>query len=251
MDYSFNSENITPQTLEKNNVHVWRMSLDIDLKRLESFMRILADDERARAQRIRIENVKSHYVAARGFLRTILSAYTSRPPEDLEFQYNQYGKPSLSGSDLKGISFNMSHSHGSALYGIALERNLGVDIEKVRENMPHIKIAERFFSSKEYEALLTLPPHQQIPAFFNCWTRKEAYLKARGEGISSSLSNFSVSFLPGEPPALLDHPLGLQETSGWTFMNIDVGPDYKGAVVVEGLGDSKALKMFTQDQLTP
>jgi 4'-phosphopantetheinyl transferase len=234
MDYSSNPENITPQTLEKNNVHVWRMSLDIDQTRLDSFMQILAEDEWTRAQRIRIENVRRHYVAARGFLRMILSSYTNRPPEGLEFKYNQYGKPSLGGSDPVGISFNMSHSHGLALYGIAPERNLGVDIEKVREDMPHIKIAKRFFSIKEYASLLTLPPDQQTPAFFSCWTRKEAYLKARGEGISSSLSSFSVSFLPGEAPALLGHPLGLQETFRWSVMDIDVGPEYKAALVVEG-----------------
>jgi 4'-phosphopantetheinyl transferase len=239
MDLPYYSEPLHHEILCKDNVHVWCVSLDVDAKHANSFMQILAEDERTRAQRIRIENSRRYYVAARGFLRMILSAYLKMRPEHLEFQYNQYGKPAiLSGSDTTGISFNMSHSHGLALYGIALDRKLGVDIEKIREDMPHVKIAKRFFSIQEYAALLTLPPEQQKNAFFSCWTRKEAYLKARGEGIFSSLSGFSVSFLPGEPVSLLDHQLGIQEISRWSVINIDVGPDYKAALVVEGQGIS-------------
>jgi 4'-phosphopantetheinyl transferase len=243
MDLPYYSEPLHQEIVCKDNVHVWCVSLDVDAKRANSFMQILAEDERARAQRIRIENSRRYYVAARGFLRMIVSAYLKKRPEHLEFQYNQHGKPAiLSGSDYTGISFNMSHSHGVALYGIALDRTLGVDIEKIRVDMPHVKIAKRFFSAQEYEALLTLPPEQQTHAFFSCWTRKEAYLKARGEGISSSLRSFSVSFLPGEAPALIDHPLGFQEISRWSVINIDVGPDYKAALVIEGQAASFSRK---------
>ena len=156
-------------------------------------------------------------------------------PEQLRFNYNSWGKPSLSEQQGGlGPRFNVSHSHELALYGFTRNREIGLDIEYMREDMAGEQIAERFFSRAEVETLRTLPASQQTVAFFNCWTRKEAYLKARGQGLTLPLDDFDVSLSPGQPAQLLSVKSGPQELSRWSLKELQPGQGYVAAVAVEG-----------------
>jgi 4'-phosphopantetheinyl transferase len=221
--------------LRKDLVDVWSATLDADEPKLAFLRGILSPEESAKAERMRFAHVRKAFESSRGLLRLIVGTYLNANPIELRFHKNEYGKPSLVDEySRKWVSFNMSHSHGMALYAVGLERQMGVDIEIIREDMRFLDIAERFFSPREYEVLKSLPPDQIRRGFFNCWTRKEAYIKAKGASLSSMISHFQVSLIPGEPAALLDFPMDPEEISRWTFANLELGPDYAGALVVEG-----------------
>jgi len=236
MDTDFFS-NKTPSDihLKNENVDIWCIPLKMNEFKMNTFLKSLSDDEREKAGRLRFNHVKEAFIASRGLLRLILSTYLNIKPQDLEFRYGEHGKPFIQdGFGHGGLTFNMSHSHGMALYGVGLNRSVGVDIEKIRSDMSFENIAKRFFSPPEYEALLKLPPDQIETAFFRCWTRKEAYIKAKGAALSSSIKHFSVSLAPGEPAALLEHQLDAAEVTRWSILDLDVGPDYAAALSVDG-----------------
>ncbi|HKP10473.1 MAG TPA: 4'-phosphopantetheinyl transferase superfamily protein, partial [Blastocatellia bacterium] len=151
----------------------------------------------------------------------------------LSFGYSEHGKPSLAGSHSGDLRFNVSHSHELALFAFTWGRELGVDIEWIRPEVAGEQIAEQFFSRDEVATLRALPPGRQAEAFFNCWTRKEAYIKARGEGLSLPLHLFDVSLAPGEPAALLRAAMS-DETTRWTMTALAPGAGYKAALVAEG-----------------
>lgn len=191
--------------------------------------------ERERAARFHFEHDRNRFIVAHGALRIILSRYLNVTPVRLRFGFNAYGKPSLDDeAGASKIRFNMSHSGGLALYAVAFEREIGVDVEYMRADLAGKEIAERFFSRRETEALNTLAPEVLTEAFFNCWTRKEAYIKARGEGLSHPLHAFSVSLVPGEPAALLSVEGDAQELARWTLVELMPNPDYKAALACEG-----------------
>lgn len=219
-----------------HDVYVWCVSLEVDKASLKSFQQFLSEEERNKIKRLRFEKARNNFIAARYYLRHIVAPYLNAKPEDLEFKYGPYGKPLLAGKfESTDTCFNMSHSHGLALYAITSGRAVGVDIEKVRLDLDCIKIAERYFSPQEVNALRRLPKDQQRQGFFNCWTRKEAYLKAKGEGFSSPADRFQVSLAPGEPAALLDHSSGPAEVAKWSIEDLDVGDGYTAALAVEVL----------------
>ena len=226
-----------PKTLvlPNNTVHVWQASLHVPASRLRAFEDTLAADERARAERFYFQKHREHFIAGRGLLRDILSRYLDRDPDQLRFCYNAYGKPSLTEeTSAEGICFNLSHSHEMALYALTRGREIGVDIEYFRPDVEAEKLAERFFSPREVAVLRALPEHLRKEGFFNCWTRKEAYIKAEGQGMSIPLSTFDVSLTPGEPAALLrtqNHP---QETSRWSLQALNPAPSYAAALAVKG-----------------
>lgn len=167
----------------------------------------------------------------------MLGRYLNIPPEQLRFCYGPYGKPGLA-EDSSGvpIRFNMSHSHELALYAVTREREVGIDIEYRREDFASEQIAQQFFSHGEVAALRALPAQAQVEAFFNCWTRKEAYIKATGQGLSLPLDQFDVSLAPGEQAALLSRQDQPQEASRWTLQELAPGDGYAAAVAVEGSG---------------
>ena len=226
-----------PKTLALSNnaVHVWQASLHVPTSCLRAFEDTLAADERARAERFYFQKHREHFIAGRGLLRDILSRYLDREPDQLRFCYNAYGKPSLiEETSAEGLCFNLSHSHEMALYALTRGREIGVDIEYFRPDVETEKLAKRFFSPREAAVLRTLPEHLRKEGFFNCWTRKEAYIKAEGQGMSIPLSTFDVSLTPGEPAALLrtqNHP---QETSHWSLQALNPEPGYAAALAVKG-----------------
>jgi 4'-phosphopantetheinyl transferase len=220
-----------------NEVHVWRAPLDGPPQQIDSFLHTLAADERTRADRFYFQRDREHFIAAHGVLRAILGLYLNRAPESLSFCYSSHGKPALVwelGRD--AIHFNISHSHGVALYAIARDREVGVDVELIRRDLELEQIAERFFSRREVATLRALPADLRKYAFFLCWTRKEAYIKARGEGLSLPLDQFDVSLIPGEPATLLSTQPDPDEALRWSLQELTLASNYVAAVAVEGHG---------------
>jgi 4'-phosphopantetheinyl transferase len=172
-------------------------------------------------------------VTARGLLRQLLGNYLGLPPRNVGFAVNPFGKPSLAGEGAaSGIRFNVSHSDGLALLGFTRGREIGIDLEKVRSIRE--QIAERFFAPAETAFLRSLPVGEQTGAFFQCWTRKEAYIKARGDGLSRALDSFEVAFGPGVAPAILRAADEADAASRWTVVDLQPAEGFAGALVVEG-----------------
>jgi 4'-phosphopantetheinyl transferase len=218
--------------LGPDDVHVWLASLDRSESGLAELRAVLSEDERRRADRFYFEEDRKHFAAGRGLLRTILATYLSRPPEELRFGLTSYGKPFLSGGE--SLCFNLSHSHGHALFAVTQGRELGVDLERIDHGRSYLELAEHYFSECEKRALRALPAAMQADGFFVCWARKEAYIKARGKGLAIDLSSFDVSLTPGEPAALLACREGPVETGRWTMRALPAIPGYAAALLVEG-----------------
>jgi 4'-phosphopantetheinyl transferase len=220
--------------LGDDEVHVWRATLDQTPSQIQRLLHNLAADEHVRAERFYFERDREQFIASRGVLRAILGGYLHRTPESLSFCYSPHGKPALAGeTDDDAIRFNVSHSHGVALFAVTRGREVGVDIERIRFDLAVVEIAERFFSPREVVMLQALPAVAQPQAFFRCWTRKEAYIKARGEGLSLPLDQFDVS---GEPAAILGTQQDPSEASRWSLQELTPAPGYAAALTVEGRG---------------
>jgi 4'-phosphopantetheinyl transferase len=230
-----------------NEVHVWRVSLNVTASYQQRLKSILSVDENYRAKTYRFLVDRNHFIVARGVLRIILGCYLNMKPNKLKFSYNPYEKPFLIDQpDGHELHFNVSHSHGFGLCAVTQGRELGVDLEKIRPDFINEQIPEHFFSLQEVAKLRALPISLQEKAFFRCWTRKEAYLKAKGGGLSLKLNQFEVSFAPGEPAAILNIFDNPKEKDRWSLIDIDPGPGYTGALAVEGFGlDIKYLQWAT------
>jgi 4'-phosphopantetheinyl transferase len=222
-------------TLAKNEVHVWRASLELPSSRVQALQQDLSEEELERAERFHFQRHQSHFIAARGLLRTILGRYLRTEPRRLHFRYGPKGKPELAGdTSSRALRFNVSHSHGLGLYAVTDDRQIGVDVERIRPDVAGEKIAERFFSPREAATLRELPAEVRQKAFYACWTRKEAYLKAIGEGITLRLDQFEVSVTPGEPAVLFSIHGDSKEASYWSLKALDPEPSYVGALAVKG-----------------
>src|SRR5215207_1379669 len=223
--------------LADHEVHVWRAQIELPSPQVQQLSGILTEDELDRARRFYFEIDRQRFITARGTLRSILSRYIPASPGHLRFYYNQYSKPSLApefSSTL--LNFNLSHSGSMALFAVTRNMEIGVDVERVHSDFEYEEIAKRFFSVNEVATLRTIPTEKKLEAFYNCWTRKEAYIKARGKGLSLPLDSFDVSFAPWELPMLLitkDEP---QERSLWTLLDLKPGIGYAGALAVRGIG---------------
>jgi 4'-phosphopantetheinyl transferase len=220
--------------LADDEVHVWSAKLDQPPSRLRSFCGTLAPDERTRAGRYYFQRDRDRFVIARGVLRAILGSYLSMAPRELCFRYNSYGKPHIrSDQETPDLRFNLAHSHEIALLAVTRGRELGIDIENVRSELEVNQLADHFFSPPEVAKLRALPAQLRTAAFFNYWTRKEAYVKARGEGLSIPLDQFDVSRGPLEPIILLEKMNHSEETR-WSLVELTPVAGYAAALVVEG-----------------
>ena len=206
---------------------VWRIDLGVTDAQLASHREDLSADERARADRFVVERARRELTVTRSVLRRLLGASLARDPGSLTFQYGSDGKPALSGNEL---AFNVSHSHGRALIAVAACGCLGVDLEKVRAEMRHERVAERYFSVAERDVLRSLPAGEKAAAFFRCWARKEAWLKAKGTGLRLPLGGFDVSLAPGEPARLLATRFDGEEASRWSLVELDAGAGFQAAL---------------------
>lgn len=215
-------------------VHLWRASLARPTAQRLRLAQFLAPDELERAARFHFAHDRQEYVVGRGLLRWLHGRYRHILPTDIRFTYNDYGKPSVAQDD--GWQFNISHSHGKILIGFCRSAEIGVDIEQIRLPDHADELARRFFSAAEAAAFALARPEQRAEAFFNCWTRKEAYIKAIGEGLSCPLSDFDVALLPEEPARLQRIRGDERLAAGWTMWSLTPFPGYRGAVLVAGQG---------------
>ncbi|WP_338247669.1 4'-phosphopantetheinyl transferase family protein [Dictyobacter halimunensis] len=225
--------------LSARTVHLWYAVLEQPKSVVEQLYQTLSTEERARARRFYFEHDRQHFIVGRGVLRDVLGRYIGLDAQQLHFCYGAHGKPALlqlRANDI--LNFNVSHSHGIALYAVALNRELGVDVEHMRHLADAEQIADNFFSLSERKALRSLMTQdQRTEAFFSCWTRKEAYVKALGNGLSQPLDQFDVSLLPGEAAELLAVQGKPAEVQRWKLQNISLpssfARQYKAALVVE------------------
>jgi 4'-phosphopantetheinyl transferase len=221
--------------LTTGEVHIWRVYLNQGRSMVRRCLNLLSADERERATKYYFQRDHDHFAVARGGLRMILSRYINLPPEQICFSHNPYGKPALrQGLGDDSLRFNLAHSGTVALCALTRARAIGIDVEQMIEDRSGLELAERFFSPVEVSMLRGVAPALRTIAFFDCWTRKEAYIKARGEGLSHPLNRFTVSVTPGRPASLLstdDDPL---EASRWTLIDLFPGHEYRAALAVEG-----------------
>jgi len=217
--------------LQPGQVDVWRIALDLAPATVKNLESALSADESQRAARFHFPADRKRYILAHGCLRAILARYLNCEPAQLCFSTNDYGKPALEGHDLE---FNLSHSGNFALIAIARGHKVGVDVEHIRANLDLELLAERFFSPGEAAELAGLPPEQKVAGFFNGWSRKEAYIKAHGLGLSMPLDSFDVSLAPFEPVVLRATRPDENEAARWTLSSLHVDPEHAGAVAAAG-----------------
>ncbi|MBW4680495.1 MAG: 4'-phosphopantetheinyl transferase superfamily protein [Microcoleus vaginatus WJT46-NPBG5] len=217
--------------LSLNEVHIWRGELDLPAPQIDDLGETLSADECDRAKRFYFERDRQRFIAGRGMLRNILSRYLAIAPSQMEFCYGKRGKPALRN---ESICFNLSHSQGLALYAITLDRIVGIDLEQVRSMPDAEAIAKSFFSQREYAVLQGMPANEKQAAFLNCWTRKEAFLKAIGDGLYKPLDQIEVSFLPDEPARLLSIAGDVESASRWSILHLIPAAGYVGALAIEG-----------------
>lgn len=226
-------------SLPPDAVHVWCVALDLAPGAAGQLEDALSTDERQRAAGFRFEHDRQRYIIGRARLRAILARYVGGDPSQLVFQYSAGGKPALAADHAQiavgdALTFNLTHSRGLALYAVARGRAIGVDIEYMRPLPDAGQIAERFFAPGERARLRMLPPDQQVEGFFACWTRKEAYVKATGEGLFHGLDQFEVSLAPGEPAALLSIAGEPEGAARWSLTSLTPATGYMAALAVEG-----------------
>lgn len=217
--------------LDPADVHLWL----VDLDRPTTLAATLSADEQARAARFYFERDRRRYVTGRASLRLILGRYLGVEPAQLAFDYTPYGRPHLAASFAPaGLRFNASHTQSVYLLAVTRRREIGADVEAIRPLPDALEIAGRFFAAGEQAVLRRVPAAHLETAFFHCWTRKEAYIKALGSGLSQPLDEFELSFLPGDPPRLLwvkDKPA---EAGRWQLHSFTPQPGYLAAVIAEG-----------------
>jgi 4'-phosphopantetheinyl transferase len=216
------------------DVHIRRVDLEAICAEESRWEKLLSADERQRASRFKFPRDRQHFIAARAMLRTFLGQYLCVDPDGLNFSYSLKGKPHLSQDYAGGLSFNLSHSGGIALYAFSRNRDLGIDIEQIRQDFEVDGIARRFFSPLEQDQLFALPVDERAQAFFRCWSRKEAYIKATGDGLSLPLSQFDVSLDRGNTDALVTTRPDGAEAARWRLTDIHAGTSYAAALCVRG-----------------
>lgn len=206
-------------------------SLTAPAERVRIATAILSSDERARAARFIHDRNRRRFVMARARLRELLGERLEVPAQSVSFEYGPTGKPALPRHH--NLRFNLSHSAELAVYVFAMDIEVGVDVEQVRVIDDAHRLAARTFSPREHHAYRSLPPHEQPLAFFNCWTRKEAFVKATGHGLSPPLDSFDVSLAPAETAEILRVGEKCGADCGWHLGSIVPAPGFVAAVVSE------------------
>jgi 4'-phosphopantetheinyl transferase len=228
-----------------NEVHVWAGSLGCPGPVVQRLRALLSEDEQARADRYRFERDRSRYVVGRAQLRCLLSRYLTVAPAELHFEYGAYDKPALTGCKLR---FNLAHSGPVVLYALTCAGEVGVDVELEGTNLAGERLAERFFSATEVASLRSLPRSERPRAFLRCWTRKEAFVKARGDGLQLALDSFDVSLAPGQPVAVMRTGWSKSEPTEWRLSDLsDEDAGYVAALAIR----TPVPPIITRRTLTP
>lgn len=214
--------------LSERAVHVWTLNIEASPEIAKKFDPVLSADEKDRAARFRFDGLRYSFVTAHGTLRHLLGSYLDLDPADIRFCYGLKGKPALA-SD-RGIEFNITHSGSMAAFAFTRGCQIGVDIEQIRPLTGAQDIAHRFFCAEEAAEIMSLPPNEREHAFFLCWTRKEAYIKAIGDGLSAPLHEFRVTLLPDQPARLIHLADDQGAAQAWTLHDLRVAPNYAAAL---------------------
>ena len=223
------------RALPLNEVQLWRVDFDALHEQELRWHKILSADELARASRFRFAIDRQRFVVSRGILRTILASYLAIDPKGLSFSYSSREKPSLAPSYFdSGVTFNISHSGGVVLLAFTRGREIGIDVEQVRSGFEVEAIARRFFSAHEQQQLAELAEEKRFDAFFRCWTRKEAYIKATGDGLSLPLHEFDVAVAEDSGDALTATRPDGDEARKWLLRDVPAGQGYVAALCVRG-----------------
>lgn len=236
-------------TLTDNDVHIWSASLQQPARVVQRLAGVLSEDERMRAERFHFKDHRSFFIVGRGILRTLLARYLNLESQQVQVEYTQSGKPFLSPSHgVHNLCFNLSHSAAFVIYAFSKNRRIGIDIEYMRPISDMEKIAARNFSEKENRQFKTADRNGMMRAFYNCWTRKEAFIKAIGDGLSFPLHQFDVSLISGEPARILSI-FGSEQAAGqWSMHELQPADGHVAALVVEGDGCSISYRQWPQHE---
>lgn len=221
-------------SLAEKEIHIWRVNNDIISNGLGILVKVLSEDELAKSERFYFEKDRRQFIISRSILRRLLGNYLDEAPEKLGFEYTSNGKPKLASGCRNIICFNLSHSHSYTLFAFALHHDVGIDVEWVLGNIKTEDIASRFFSPDEIEILDQTPPKDRKRIFFQFWTRKEAFLKAIGSGLTLPLNVCDVSTMTGNTFSPMKTVGNLQSNGSWFGMDLFPAQDYTAAVVIEG-----------------
>ncbi len=218
----------TDLTLLPDDVHIWRINLDLPEAKLRELRQTLSEDEITRADRFYQKLHRHRFIAGRGILRSILANYLGIEPSQVQFEYESLGKPILAeGYGEKRVSFNLSHSQGLGLCAVSCEHHpLGIDLEYIRPMSDLLSLAKQFFAPSEYDLIQSLPPQEKQELFFRYWTCKEAYLKATGVGLSK-LREIEITLNPRNSAKLTNIP-------DWHLAEIKPGDNFAAAVAIHG-----------------
>lgn len=211
-------------------VHVWRRPLLPDANAVAQAQKLLCSEERERALRYRVDFARNAFLLTRSALRLLLANYLDESPQQLRFRLTEYGKPLL--DRVSDLHFNVSHTDGLALLAFVRKHRVGVDVEKIRTQPDALRLARRFFSDKERKELENLPADALPASFFRCWSRKEAYIKASGQGLSLPLSEFDVSVEEHPGQILLATRPDAGEARRWLVRDVPVGSEYAAAIAI-------------------
>ena len=217
--------------LDGNSIHLWHASPQRCESWLAGFTSLLSSDEDDRRMRFHFEGDRQDFAFAHGMLRSVLAEYLKADPQKLRFGYSAHHKPFLADPESE-LRFNLSHTQGAVMLGICRGREIGVDVERFREDFDPREIATRFFSEAEQRALKGLPQTEQRQGFFRCWTRKEAFLKARGHGLSFPLDLFDVSTGAEDAEVTLVTRPDAAEAQQWQIMGAAAPEGCAAAVAV-------------------
>src|SRR5260370_19470867 len=221
-------------SLADDEVHVWVAVLDRPADETAALAALLSADERDRVNRSHCARTRIEFAVGRGLLRTLLASYLKAKPECLRFALGPAGKPELREPADANLHFNVTHSHGLVMYAVTHRCPVGVDVEHLRPMSDYLGLAERYFASREVAILRGLPDEQRARAFFHAWTRKEAFLKARGVGLSYGLERVEVTLVPREAPQLLRLAGEARQARSWSLHNLEPAPGFVGALALEG-----------------
>jgi len=223
--------------MSETAINLHTVNLDVSPPERRSWLAILNDDERARASRFATRELRARWSVSRAGLRAILGSYVGSAPSELQFEQEEFGKPFLTESCGATIHFNLSHSDNLAVVAVTATGPVGVDVERVRAIPDWKRVANRIFSSSENAALSSVDRHQRERAFYNCWTRKEAIIKATGEGLSARLDAFDVTLAPSEPAAVLHDRRSANNEQTWRLQHLDLADEFIGAVALKCSSD--------------
>jgi len=223
--------------------HVWFVDKTAHLYQLERYWLLLNESEQERANKFRFFKDKSCSIIARGVLRTLLGAYLNLEPATIQFDTGSHGKPFV--KEAKNLNFNVSHSANSIVFSFTRNYEIGIDVEKVKKDLELIQVAKSFFSTQEIKSLFEQPESYRYQAFFNCWTRKEAFIKAEGSGLSFPLDQFTVSLDNAHTAALLETKWDPLEYKKWHLTAFTPQKDYIGALAIKGDVDTILYKKIS------